>query len=157
MKLVLLVTGKTDEKWLREGVEEYSRRIARYIRFEIVTLPDVKNPGNRQQEMVKEKEGERILSFLGSDDMVVLLDERGKAYSTLEMAGFLRESMQTSRKRIVFLVGGPWGFSEAVKKRADHIMSLSRLTFSHQMVRLLFTEQLYRALSVIAGGPYHHE
>ena len=157
MKLVLLMTGKTDEAWLRDGVAEYEKRITRYNRFEIVTLPDVKNPGNRSSAMVKEKEAERILQALKPDDYVIILDERGKSYSTVELASFMRNTMLLPKKRLVFIIGGPWGFNERVTSRADHVMSLSKLTFSHQVVRLLFTEQLYRVMTVIAGDPYHHE
>jgi len=157
MKFVLLMTGKTDQTWLREGVAGYEKRISKYIRFEVVTLPDVKNPGNRSAEKVKEKEAEKMLAVLKSDDHVVLLDERGESYSTIGLANYLRNSMQLPKKRIVFIIGGPWGFHQSIRDRADHVLSLSDLTFSHQVVRLLFAEQLYRVLSVIAGDPYHHE
>jgi 23S rRNA (pseudouridine1915-N3)-methyltransferase len=157
MKLVLLMTGKTDQAWIRDGVAEYGKRISRYSRFEIVTLPEVKKTGNSTAGRVKEKEAEKILSYLRSDDHVVLLDEHGKGYSTLEMAAWLRGAMMLPAKRIVFVIGGPWGFDASVTARANQIISLSRLTFSHQVVRLLFAEQLYRILSVNAGDPYHHE
>ncbi len=157
MKFVLLMTGKTDQAWLREGVTGYEKRISKYIRFEVVTLPDVKNPGNRSAKKVKEKEAEKMLAVLKSDDHVVLLDERGESYSTIGLANYLRNSMQLPKKRMVFIIGGPWGFHQSIRDRADHVLSLSDLTFSHQVVRLLFAEQLYRVLSVIAGDPYHHE
>jgi 23S rRNA (pseudouridine1915-N3)-methyltransferase len=157
MKLVLLMTGKTDQAWIREGVAEYEKRISRYTRFELVTLPEVKNPGNRSEGMVKELEAEKMLSALKSDDHVVLLDEHGKSYSTIALAAYMRSAMMLPKKRIVFVIGGPWGFHQSIRDRADHILSLSDLTFSHQLVRLLFAEQLYRVLSVIAGDPYHHE
>ncbi|HUW91811.1 MAG TPA: 23S rRNA (pseudouridine(1915)-N(3))-methyltransferase RlmH [Bacteroidales bacterium] len=157
MKLVLLMTGKTDEPWLREGIAGYEKRIARYSRFESIILPDVKNTASMPAEKIKEKEGERILGALKADDYVVLLDEHGKAYTTLEMASFLSSSGMIAKKRVVFVIGGAWGFHESVRARADHKLSLSKLTFSHQLVRLLFAEQLYRVLSVIAGDPYHHE
>jgi 23S rRNA (pseudouridine1915-N3)-methyltransferase len=157
MKLVLLLTGKTDQAWIRDGVAEYEKRISKYARLEIVTLPDVKNPGSRPAEWVKSREAEKILTFFKSDDHVVLLDERGQDYSTLEMAVWLRKAMMLPSKRIVFVIGGPYGFDPSVTSRANHFLSLSRLTFSHQMVRLLFAEQLYRVLSVNAGDPYHHE
>jgi 23S rRNA (pseudouridine1915-N3)-methyltransferase len=157
MKLILLMTGKSDEAWLREGVAEYEKRISRYSRFEMITLPDVRNPGNRSSARVKEKEAERIMAALKSDDYVVLLDEHGREYSTVELASYVRTTMLLPKKRMVFIIGGPWGFHESVKARADSMLSLSKLTFSHQVVRLLFAEQLYRVLSVIAGDPYHHE
>ena len=157
MKLVLLLTGKTDKTWIREGVAEYEKRISKYTRFEIITLPDVRNPGNRSPERVMAKEAEKMLSVFRSDDLVVLLDEQGKGYTTMEMASWLRSAMLLPKKRIVFVVGGPWGFDPSVTARADYMISLSKLTFSHQVVRLLFAEQIYRVLSVIAGDPYHHE
>ncbi|MGE5348395.1 MAG: 23S rRNA (pseudouridine(1915)-N(3))-methyltransferase RlmH [Actinomycetota bacterium] len=157
MKMVLLLTGKTDQSWIRDGVAEYEKRISRYGRLEIITLPDVKNPGNRPADWVKAREAERILPQLRGDDHVVLLDERGGLYSTLEMADWMRKVLMLPVKRIVFVVGGPYGFDPAITARADHLLSLSRLTFSHQVVRLLFAEQLYRVLSVNAGDPYHHE
>jgi len=157
MKLVLLMTGKTDQTWIKEGVAEYEKRISRYSRFEMVTLPDVKNPGNRSSDAVKEKEAEKMLSVIKSDDHVVLLDEHGKSYTTVALAAYMRGAMMLPKKRMVFVIGGPWGFHQSVRERADHILSLSDLTFSHQVVRLLFAEQLYRVLSLIAGDPYHHE
>jgi len=157
MKLVLLLTGKTDQTWIRDGVAEYGKRILKYARFEIVTLPDVKNPGNRSADRAMSKEAEKMLSVFRSDDHVVLLDEHGRSFSTIEMADWLRSTMTLPKKRLVFVVGGPWGFDPSVKARADQLISLSKLTFSHQVVRLLFAEQLYRVLSVIAGDPYHHE
>lgn len=157
MKLVLMMTGKTDETWLREGIAGYEKRISRYSRYESVILHDIKNAGTMPVPKLKEKEGEKVLAALKPDDFVVLLDEHGRTFNTLEFAAFLRTGMNTSKKRMVFVVGGAWGFSEEVVKRADQKLSLSKLTFSHQLVRLLFAEQLYRALSVIAGDPYHHE
>jgi len=157
MKMTLLLTGKTEKSWIRDGVAEYEKRISKYSRLEIITLPDVKNPGNRPAEWVKAREAEKMLAQFRVDDHVVLLDERGKLYSTLEMAEWMSKLMMLPAKRILFVVGGPYGFDASVTARADHMLSLSRLTFSHQVVRLLFAEQLYRVLSVIAGDPYHHE
>lgn len=157
MKIVLLMTGKTDEEWLREGITVYEKRITRYARYESVVIPDVRNTKAMPPTKIMEKEAEKILSFIRTDDLVILLDEKGKTYRTVELASYLQTGMHTSKKRMVFVIGGAWGFDPMVKARADHQVSLSRLTFSHQMVRLLFTEQLYRVLSVIAGDPYHHE
>jgi 23S rRNA (pseudouridine1915-N3)-methyltransferase len=157
MKLVLLQTGKTDEAYIRDAVAVYEKRIIKYSRFEIVTLSDVRNAKNMPASVLKEKEGEQMLDTLRPDDMVVLLDDKGKEYTTLQFSSFLSEKMMSSKKRIVFVIGGAWGFDDKVYARADHKMSLSKLTFSHQLVRLLFAEQLYRALTIIAGDPYHHE
>ncbi len=157
MKLVLLMTGKTDEAWLRDGISGFEKRIVRYAPFEMVMLPDIKKTGSLPAEKIKQKEGEKILAYLKSDDYVIILDEHGKTYNTIELSSFLQNLMASSKKRLIFIVGGAWGVHSAVKARADHQLSLSELTFSHQVVRLLFTEQLYRSLSVLAGDPYHHE
>lgn len=157
MKLVLLMTGKTFQSWIKEGVDEYQKRMAKYARIEIMALPDVKNPGNRPAAWVMEREAEKILQAVKNDDHVVLLDEHGKTFSTNELAAWLEKTMLLPKKRLVFIIGGPWGFHDNIRSRADCVLSLSRLTFSHQVVRLLFAEQLYRALTVIAGDPYHHE
>jgi 23S rRNA (pseudouridine1915-N3)-methyltransferase len=157
MKITLLQTGKTGEKYISEGVEEYSARIRKYNGFEIITIPDLKNTKKMPVVEQKMKEGKSLIQFLGSDDFVIILDEKGKEFRTMEFAGELKKIFMMPRKRIVFIIGGPWGFSTEVYARADLKMSLSRLTFSHQMVRLLFTEQLYRALTIIKGDPYHHE
>jgi 23S rRNA (pseudouridine1915-N3)-methyltransferase len=117
MKLVLLMTGKTDQAWIREGVAEYEKRISRYTRFELITLPDVKNPGNRSAATVKEKEAEKMLSAFKSDDHVVLLDENGKGYSTIALADYIRSAMMLPKKRMVFVIGGPWGFHQSVRDR----------------------------------------
>jgi len=157
MKIVLLQTGKTGEKYISQGVSEYSSRIRKYIPFDIITIPDLKNTKNMPIAEQKTREGRQILETLGSEDLVILLDEKGKECSTLEFASLMEKTFAMSKKRIVFVIGGPWGFSKDVYDRADMKISLSRLTFSHQLVRLLFTEQLYRVMSVIKGDPYHHE
>lgn len=157
MKLALLQTGKTDEAYIREAVAVYEKRISKYTRFEMITLPDIRNAKNMPASVLKEKEGGQMLNIFRPDDMVILLDDKGKEYSTIEFASFLKERMMSSKKRIVFVIGGAWGFDAEIYERADYKLSLSRLTFSHQLVRLLFAEQLYRVLTVIAGDPYHHE
>jgi 23S rRNA (pseudouridine1915-N3)-methyltransferase len=157
MKIALLQTGKTTEKHINEGVEVYAARIRKYAGFEIITIPDLKDTRNMPSAEQKKKEGIKICKAAGKDDFVVLLDERGKEYNTFEFAGWLDKRSQIPGKRILFVIGGPWGFSDEVYGRADLQLSLSRMTFPHQMVRLLFTEQLYRAFTVIKGEPYHHE
>ncbi len=157
MKLILLLTGKTDQIWIRDGIAEYSRRISKYIRFESEVLPEVRNRGSRPAEWVKAKEAEKILSYCKKDDHVVILDEHGTCFSTLEFAEWLKRTTLLPAKRVLFVIGGAYGFDHSVAARADQMISLSRLTFSHQLVRLLFAEQLYRILSVNAGDPYHHE
>jgi 23S rRNA (pseudouridine1915-N3)-methyltransferase len=157
MKIALIQTGKTNERHVSEGIEIYSLRIKKYTGFEIVTIPDIKNTRNMPGQEQKIKEGNKILQSVGKDDYVVLLDERGKELRTAEFAEWLEKSFAGSVKRIVFIIGGAWGFSEGVYSRADFRLSLSRMTFPHQLVRLLFAEQLYRAFTIIKGEPYHHD
>jgi 23S rRNA (pseudouridine1915-N3)-methyltransferase len=157
MKIALLQIGKTNDKFLSDGVEEYSGRIRKYSGFEIITIPDLKNTRNMPVAEQKMKEGEKICKLLSSEDYVVLLDEKGKEFSTIEFSEQMGKIFMFARKRVLFVIGGPYGFSGEVYDRADLRMSLSRLTFSHQLVRLLFTEQLYRVFTVMKGDPYHHE
>jgi 23S rRNA (pseudouridine1915-N3)-methyltransferase len=157
MKIALLQIGKTNDKFISDGVEEYSGRIRKYSGFEIITIPDLKNTRNMPVAEQKMKEGEKICKLLSSEDYVVLLDEKGKEFSTIEFSEQMGKIFMFARKRVLFVIGGPYGFSGEVYDRADLRMSLSRLTFSHQLVRLLFTEQLYRVFTVMKGDPYHHE
>jgi 23S rRNA (pseudouridine1915-N3)-methyltransferase len=157
MKITLLQIGKTTEKYIINGVDDYSARILKYIGFEIITVPDLKNTKSMPILEQKQKEGEKIFKIISKDDWVILLDEKGHEYSTLEFSDQLARIFMMARKRVVFVIGGPYGFSNEVYERADHKLSLSRMTFSHQLVRLLFAEQLYRTLTVIKGDPYHHK
>ena len=157
MRVVLLQTGKTIEKYISDGVAEFSARIRKYAGFEILTIPELKNTKSMPVASQKMKEGNLILQLLNNEDYVIVLDEKGREFRTIEFSEQLSKIFILSKKRVVFVIGGPWGFSDEVFERADLRMSLSKLTFSHQMVRLLFVEQLYRALTVIKGDPYHHE
>ena len=157
MKINFVQTGKTTEQHVAEGVAIYEARIKRYISFEIITMPALKNIRSLTADDVKKREGVQLLAWLPSDSFVILLDEKGKEFSTVEFASFMRRSISNLRKNIVFVSGGAWGFAPDVHDRADMKLSLSRLTFPHQLVRLLFTEQLYRVFSLIEGNPYHHE
>lgn len=157
MKINLLVIGKTDAGYIREGIEEYEKRLQRYVTYEMKILPDVKNAKNLTEALQKEKEGEMILEEIPATDWVILLDEKGKEFTSLEFAEFLKQKMVRSLKKIVFVVGGPYGFSEQVYQRANDKISLSKMTFSHQMVRMIFAEQIYRAMTILKGEPYHHE
>jgi len=157
MKITLLQTGKTTEKHITDGVEVYSARLKKYCGFEIVTIPELKDTKNMPVREQKSKEGKRIADALGRDDIIVLLDERGKEFRTVEFAEWLEGKSQMQGKRLVFVIGGPWGFSDEVNKLASFRISLSKMTFPHQLVRLLFVEQLYRAFTIIKGEPYHHE
>jgi 23S rRNA (pseudouridine1915-N3)-methyltransferase len=157
MKIVLLQTGKTTERYISEGVEEYAGRIRKYNPFEIITLADIRNTKSMPVAEQKAREGKKILESVGTDDFMIVLDEKGKEFTTTEFAAQLEKIFLQSRKRIIFVIGGPYGFSDEVYGRANMKISLSRLTFTHQMVRLLFAEQLYRIFTVIKGDPYHHE
>jgi 23S rRNA (pseudouridine1915-N3)-methyltransferase len=157
MKIAIIQVGKTNEKHVSEGIDIYSSRIRKYSGFEIITVPDLKNTRNMPGLEQKAKEGNKILQSVGNEDYVVLLDERGKELRTIEFSEWLEKKIAGSVKRIVFVIGGAWGFSEEVYSRADFRLSLSKMTFPHQLVRLLFTEQLYRAFTIIKREPYHHE
>lgn len=157
MKISLLTVGKTDSGWVREGLETYASRLRRYIPFSVIEIPDLKNAASLSKEQVKGKEGESILGNIGPRDSVILLDERGKEYTSIEFAKEIERMMVSGGKNIVFVTGGAFGFSDAVYARCDGKVSLSKMTFTHQMVRAVFTEQLYRAFTIIKGEPYHHE
>ena len=157
MNVTLLTVGKTKTGHVREGIEEYLRRLRRYVQYEIVELPDVKNAGKLPIDEQKEAEGRQILSALLASDYAMLLDERGRQYSSVEFAGRLQAIMVSGKKRLVMVIGGPYGFSQAVYDRADSLLSLSKMTFNHEMVRLFITEQTYRAMTILRGEPYHHE
>jgi 23S rRNA (pseudouridine1915-N3)-methyltransferase len=156
MKLILLQTGRTTDNYIIEGIANYYERIKKYVSFEILTITEIRNTKNMPVNEQKSKEGEKLSEQINNDDYVLLLDEKGKEFDTVEFASFLEKSFMLRKKRIVFVIGGPWGFSDEIYKRSDARISLSKMTFSHQLVRLLFMEQFYRALSVIKGDPYHH-
>jgi 23S rRNA (pseudouridine1915-N3)-methyltransferase len=157
MKIKLLLVGKTNIDWVINAVEMYSKRIKKYVNFDIEYISDVKNTKNMTAEIQKNKEGELILSLLDLKDTVILLDERGIQFTSLQFADFIKGKILASTKSLVFVVGGAYGFSQDVYKRADSTVSLSQMTFSHQCIRLIFAEQLYRAFTIIRGEPYHHE
>ena len=156
MKTILILVGKTTDKHFQAGISDYVERIGHYMPFDIVTIPELKNTKSLSEDQQKTMEGELILKQLLPSDTLVLLDEHGKELRSIELAKWLEQKQQTAR-RLVFVIGGPYGFSEAVYSRANEKLSLSKLTFSHQMVRLVFTEQIYRACTIIKGEPYHHE
>ena len=157
MKIILLVIGKTDEAYLQKGLEIFLKRIPHYVSFEMKVIPDIKNAKNLSEEQQKDKEGELILQQILSSDELFLLDENGLEASSVDFARFLEKKMLSGIKRLVFVIGGPYGFSGNVYSRAIGKISLSKMTFSHQMVRLIFAEQLYRALTILKGEPYHHQ
>ena len=156
MKTELLLVGKTVNKHFIAGINDYVERINHYMPFNITVIPELKNTKALTEEQQKEREGDLILQKLQSSDTVVLLDEHGKELRSIEFADWLQRKQNTTR-RLVFIIGGPYGFSKAVYERANEKLSLSKMTFSHQMVRLIFCEQIYRACTIIRGEPYHHE
>lgn len=157
MKITLLTVGKTDRDWVRQGLDVYTSRLKHYIPFVITEIPELKNVSALSKDQIKAKEAELILKNLKPTDDVILLDERGKEYSSMEFAKVLQDKISYTGKDIVFVIGGAYGFSDDVYRRANSKMSLSRMTFSHQMVRTIFAEQIYRAFTIMRGEPYHHE
>jgi len=157
MKINLLVVGKTEDKYLIEGIEKYLSRLKHYIGFTMVVIPDVKNTKNLTEAQQKAREAELILKQISNPDTVILMDEKGKKYTSVQFSDYLNKQMIGSVQQLTFIIGGPYGFDESVYKRANGSISLSDMTFSHQMVRLFFVEQLYRAFSILKGEPYHHQ
>lgn len=157
MNIKLIVVGKNEQKYLKEALDIYIKRLTHYINFELVVLPDVKNAKNMSVSELKDKEAELILKHSAKADKIVLLDEKGKEFSSVEFSKYIEKQMNASLKTLAFVVGGAFGFSEKVYSQANEKLSISKMTFSHQMIRLLFVEQLYRAFTIIKGEPYHNE
>lgn len=157
MKITFLVLGKTEDSYLKEGIEKYTKRLKHYIKFEIVEIPELKNTKNLSEDQQKTKEAELISKNLSNTDYIVLLDENGQELSSMQFSGFINKKMLSSVQNLVFVVGGPYGFDNSLLTTASEKLSLSKMTFSHQMVRLFFAEQVYRAFTILKGEPYHHE
>jgi len=157
MKIQLIVVGKTRQDFVLSGVSEFSKRIGHYLPFEIIVVPDIKNSKNMPVEQQKEREAEVLLKHFHPNDHVILLDENGKEYSSVQFAAFLEKTTASAVKNTVFVIGGAYGFAPSVYARAQEKIALSQMTFSHQLVRLIFVEQLYRALTILNNEPYHHE
>lgn len=157
MKITLLTMGRTDVEWVGKGLALYVSRLSHYVTFALEEVRELKGVSSLSQLQIKEREGNLLLSKLHPYDEVVLLDERGKEFRSMEFADMIRTRMCFGGKDLVFVIGGAYGFSDDVYRRADSMLSLSRMTFSHQMVRVIFVEQLYRAMTIIKGEPYHHE
>ena len=156
MKITLLAIGKTDNNQLQNLIDDYVKRLGFYVSFEIEAIPDIKNAKNLSEMLQKQAEGEEILKRTNTADILILLDEKGKTYSSEGFAQFLQKKMNSGLKNLIFVIGGPYGFSDAVYTRANGKVSLSSMTFSHQMVRLFFIEQLYRGFTILRNEPYHH-
>ncbi|MEZ4971257.1 MAG: 23S rRNA (pseudouridine(1915)-N(3))-methyltransferase RlmH [Flavobacteriaceae bacterium] len=157
MTIKLLVLGKTDTPQLHQLIEVYRNRLKHYIKFELEIIPDIKNTKNLSEKQQKEKEGDAILNKLVPTDVLVLLDENGKQKTSIEFSEYLQKNMNSGLKQLVFAIGGPYGFSDAVYQKSQYRISLSKMTFSHQMVRLFMVEQLYRAFTILKNEPYHHQ
>jgi 23S rRNA (pseudouridine1915-N3)-methyltransferase len=157
MKLHLISVGKTKESYLRDGEDEYLKRLQKFGSLDWAIIPDFKRHSGMSSTQLADKEGRAILERIQAGDTVILLDERGKQFSSLDLSGWMEQQLMQTPKRLVFVIGGPYGFSSEVYARADSKLSLSKLTFSHQMVRMIFLEQLYRAFTIIHNQPYHHE
>lgn len=157
MKIKLLVIGKTNKKFLEAGEAEYSKRLKRYIQFEKIEIPDLKNAKKMSQDEIKREEGKLIMAKLTENGLVVLLDDKGSAYSSVQFSNWIQDKLNRGYKHITFVVGGAYGFSDEVYASAQEQLSLSKMTLSHQMIRLFFTEQIYRAFTILNNEPYHHE
>ena len=157
MKIKMLVIGKTDDKNLQLLIDKYKKRLGHYIRFEIEVIPDLKNAKNLSEKEQKEKEGALLLKKVGASDQLWLLDEKGQEFRSLEFSKFIQRKMNTGIKQFILVIGGPYGFSDEVYRKAMGKLSLSKMTFSHQMIRLFLVEQIYRAFSILKNEPYHHE
>jgi 23S rRNA (pseudouridine1915-N3)-methyltransferase len=157
MKLTLLLTGKTEGSWLKTGIELYEERLVHYVGYQRIEIPELKLVSKLTQHQIKEKEGELILKYIKPSDEVILLDEKGDEFSSEKLAAHLEKKSIYSAKSIIFVIGGAYGFSDALYKRSNEKISLSKMTFSHQMVRLIFLEQLYRVFTIVKGEPYHHK
>ena len=157
MKITLLVVGRTVEKHYITAIEDYVSRIKHFIPFDMEVIPELKNTKNMSMDQQKEKEGELFLKAIQPGDVVVLLDEHGKEFRSIEFADWVEKKMHTVNKRLIFIIGGPYGFAPKVYEAAHEKISLSKMTFSHQMIRLIFVEQLYRAMTILNNNPYHHE
>lgn len=157
MKIEIIAIGKTQSKYLTEGIANYTERIGHYLPFSLTILPDVKAARGLTEAVQRQKEGQMMLAAFQPSDCVILLDERGREFSSREFSDFIEKKMVSGLKRLVFVIGGPYGFSQDVYDRGDGKISLSRMTFSHEMVRLFITEQIYRAMTILRGEPYHHD
>ena len=157
MKIKLLAIGKTDDKNLIQLIDTYQNRLKHYIKFELQLLPDIKNVKNLSEKQQKEREGELILKQLQHTDQLILLDEKGKDFRSKDFANYLQKKMNSGIKQLVFVIGGPYGFSDTVYQKAQGKISFSKMTFSHQMIRLFVVEQIYRGFTILKNEPYHHE
>lgn len=156
MKIILLVVGKTNEGWAKTAIQEYEKRLKHYVPFQLEVIPDIKSGGKLSEDQIKTKEAELILPWLKPGDVMVLLDEKGEGFTSELFAGYLQKKMNAGIRNLIFVVGGPYGFADSVYAACKERISLSKMTLTHQMVRVLFIEQIYRAMTILKGEPYHH-
>jgi 23S rRNA (pseudouridine1915-N3)-methyltransferase len=157
MKIKLIVVGKTDASYIQQGIDLYANRLKHYVPFHLEIIPDIKNTKKLSEEQQKVLEGQKILEKVNAGSDIVLLDEKGKEYNSVSFSSFLQKKMNSGIKELVFVVGGPYGFSKELYSKANGKVALSQMTFSHQMVRLFFVEQIYRGMTILKGEPYHHQ
>ena len=157
MKIKLLAIGRTDDKNLQILIQTYQKRLKHYINFELVIIPDIKNTKNLSKNQQKEKEGDLLLKEFRSTDQIILLDEKGQEFRSIDFSKFLQKKMNSGIKQLVFVIGGPYGFSDKIYQKSNGKVSFSKMTFSHQMIRLFIVEQIYRAFTILKNEPYHHE
>lgn len=157
MEICVLSVGKISSQWIKQGIDLFESRIIKYTRFSSFIIPDLKNSKSLSKDTIKEEEGKSILAQLTPGDIVVLLDEKGKEQTSKEFASWIQKQMNTGRKRLVLIIGGPYGFSQNVYQKADLMIALSKMTLTHEMAKLVLTEQLYRSMTILNGEPYHHE
>ncbi|MBI9035925.1 MAG: 23S rRNA (pseudouridine(1915)-N(3))-methyltransferase RlmH [Bacteroidales bacterium] len=157
MKITFILNGKTEDKYLIDGCSIFEKRLKHYISFEQIVIPALKKAKNLSPDQFKAKEAELMMKHIKTDDVVVLLDEHGKEYTSVGFSDYLQKQMNAGIKNLVFIVGGPFGFDEQLRSRANHMLSISKMTFSHQMIRLFFLEQIYRAFTILKNEPYHNE
>lgn len=157
MEITILSIGRISLDWIQKGLELFESRIGRYIKFSVQVLPDIRNAKSLSVEQIKTEEGKNLLAQINPTDYVVLLDEKGREFTSRGFAEWIQKQMNSGRKRLLLIIGGPYGFSEAVYERADNKIALSSMTFTHEMAKLLLTEQIYRAMTILRGEPYHHD
>ena len=157
MEICILSVGKVNSSWIQKGISEYESRIGKYLKFSSIIIPDIKNAKSLSKESIKAEEGKLILGNVTDSDTLVLMDERGKEFTSREFAEWIQKNMNSGRKRLILCIGGPFGFSEKVYRRADFKLALSSMTFTHEMAKLILSEQVYRGLTILRGEPYHHD
>ena len=157
MEICVLSIGKISSQWIQQGLEVFENRIGKYNKYTSIVLPDIKNAKSLTKEIIKEEEGKQILTQLSPSDFVVIMDEKGKEFTSREFSEWIQKQMSSGKKRLLFIIGGPYGFSKGIYERADFKIALSKMTFTHEMAKLLLSEQIYRSMSILKGEPYHHD